>query len=310
MQCAETALVFTVAALVHAGTLLEGYEHGKAQIAESVIAAFLFLGFLIAWRRSSWTRIVGIITQGFAFFGTLIGLFTIVVGLGPQSTLDVVYHLAMIAVLLWGLIAFIKTPGYSDRAAGADVTLAEGPRTWLSDRTTRQSFFIRPYLLMWIAVALLLGGLLGFADYRHNPLNDPDQAHQRTGVLIPTGQEPAPRIPPPNIAGRPVLIIFDRTLAGKHLFHDLADRSDLTRNTELLVVTSDGSRPVIETGIDHMLADQDQSIARAFDLRKPVDGGYPVGYVLLDASGFIRFRTLDPGYDKRAWEILLLLGEM
>jgi hypothetical protein len=112
------------------------------------------------------------------------------------------------------------------------------------------------------------------------------------------------------MAGRPVVIIFDRTLAGRHLFHDLADQSDLARNAELVVVTSDGSRPVIETGIDHMLADQDETIARAFDLRKPVDGGYPVGYVLIDSSGSVRFRTLDPGYDKRAWEIRLLLNEM
>lgn len=54
----------------------------------------------------------------------------------------------------------------------------------------------------------------------------------------------------------------------------------------------------------------DESIARAFNLRKPVDGGYPVGYVVIDSSGFIRFRTLDPGYDKRVWEIVLLLGEI
>jgi hypothetical protein len=167
-----------------------------------------------------------------------------------------------------------------------------------------------PYLWVWISVALLLGGLLGFAEYRRNPLNDPDQAQQRTGVLLPTGQEPAPRIRALNIAGRSMVIIFDRTLTGRHLFHDLADQSDLTRNAELVVVTPDGSRPVIETGIDHMLADQDEAIARAFDLRKPVDGGYPVGYVLIDSSGSIRFRTLDPAYNKRAWEIRLLLNEM
>ena len=77
-----------------------------------------------------------------------------------------------------------------------------------------------------------------------------------------------------------------------------------------MVVTPDGSRPVIETGIDHMLADRDEAIARAFKLRKPVDGGYPVGYVLVDSLGFIRFRTLDPRYERRAWEVKLLLSKM
>jgi len=167
-----------------------------------------------------------------------------------------------------------------------------------------------PYVWLWGAVTLLLGGLLGFAEYQRNPLNDPDQAQQRTGVLLPTRLERASRIPTLNITGQPVVIIFDRTLTGRHLFHDLADQSDLTKHAELVVVTPDGSRPVIEAGIDHLLTDQDEAIAHAFDLRKPIDGGYPVGYVLVDPSGFVRFRTLDPGYDKRAWEIRLLLSEM
>lgn len=174
---------------------------------------------------------------------------------------------------------------------------------------SRQAIFIR-YVGLWMVTALLFAGLLAFAEYRRNPLNDPDQAQQRTGVLLPTGLEPAPKIPALDITGRPTVILFDRTLTGRHLFHDLADQSDLTRNAELVVITHDGSRPIIEAGIDGVLADQDEAIARAFDLRKPVDGGYPVGYVLVDSSGFIRFRTLDPGYESRVWEIRLLLSEM
>ncbi|MGE3977336.1 MAG: hypothetical protein AB7F94_07070 [Nitrospira sp.] len=174
---------------------------------------------------------------------------------------------------------------------------------------SRRAIFIRD-IGLWIVTALLFAGLLAQAEYRRNPLNDPDQAQQRTGVLLPTGREPAPKMPVLDFTGRPALILFDRTLTRRHLFHDLADQADLTRNAELVVVTHDGSRPVIETGIDRMLVDQDEAIARAFDLRKPIDGGYPVGYVLVDSSGFIRFRTLDPGYELRVWEIRLLLGEM
>ena len=35
--------------------------------------------------------------------GTLVGVFTIIVGVGPQTTPDVVYHIGIVAVLLWGL---------------------------------------------------------------------------------------------------------------------------------------------------------------------------------------------------------------
>lgn len=169
---------------------------------------------------------------------------------------------------------------------------------------------VHRYVGLWIVTALLFAGLLAFTEYRRNPLNDPDQAQQRTGVLLPTGQDRAPTVPGLTITGRPAVIFFDRTLVGRHLFRDLAEQSDLTRKAELIVVTPDGSRPVIEAGIDRILADQSEAIAHAYDLRKPIDDGYPIGYVLVDSSGFIRFRTLDPGYERRAWEIRLLLSEM
>ena len=163
---------------------------------------------------------------------------------------------------------------------------------------------------IWIAAALFFAAFLGLAEYQRNPLNDPDAARQRTGVVLPPGEEPPPTISSLDIHGRPAVIIFDRSLAGRHLFHDLADQSDITKNAALIVVTSDGSRPTIETGIDRILSDADGAIAEAFSLRRPIDGGYPVGYALVDASGFIRFRTLDPGYAGRAWEIRLLLSDM
>jgi hypothetical protein len=94
------------------------------------------------------------------------------------------------------------------------------------------------------------------------------------------------------------------------LFSDLADQSDLANAADLIVVTSDGSRPAIEGGIQRFVTDTDGSLAKAYGLRSPIDGGPPVGYVLVDSHGHIRFRTLDHGFRERAWEIKLLLGEM
>lgn len=45
----------------------------------------------------------GLAGQGFALLGTLVGILTMVVGVGPQSTPDVIYHLGMVALLGWGL---------------------------------------------------------------------------------------------------------------------------------------------------------------------------------------------------------------
>jgi hypothetical protein len=41
--------------------------------------------------------------QGFALLGTLIGAFTIAVGVGPPTAPDIAYHIAIVVVLIWGL---------------------------------------------------------------------------------------------------------------------------------------------------------------------------------------------------------------
>ena len=167
---------------------------------------------------------------------------------------------------------------------------------------------MRLYVGIWLTVAIFMGALLGFAEYRRNPLNDPDQAWQRTGVLLPAQTYPSPTV---GIEPRPdhrAIFFFARSLSDRHLFHDLADQSDLVSTADVIIVTPDGSRPVIENGIRHFAMDADGSMAKAFGLRRPIDGGPPVGYVLVDFHGYIRFRTLDPGFGHRAWEIKLLLG--
>lgn len=168
----------------------------------------------------------------------------------------------------------------------------------------------RRYVIIWAFAAWSFGILLAIAEHERNPLNDADPAQQRTGMLLPTGVEPMPKIECLHVDAGPTVVVFDRQLQGRHLFHDLADQSDVARLAKLVVVTSDGSKPLVEQGIHCLLADPDETIAEAFRLRRPIDGGYPIGYVLVDRSGFIRFRTLDPGYDERGWEIRLLLGEV
>lgn len=104
-----------------------------------------------------------------------------------------------------------------------------------------------------------------------------------------------------------MIIFFARNLTDRYLFPDLADQSDLAGAADLIVVTPDGSRPVIENGVRRFATDIDGSLARSVGLHRPIDGGPPVGYVLIDSQGYIRFRTLDPGFGQRAWEIKLLL---
>ena len=79
------AATFIVAAAIHGGLLIRGYEHREARIAESVIAIVLLAGATLTWIRPASARAMGLGAQGFALLGTLVGVLTIAIGIGPRS---------------------------------------------------------------------------------------------------------------------------------------------------------------------------------------------------------------------------------
>ncbi|HXE15025.1 MAG TPA: hypothetical protein VN633_23070 [Bryobacteraceae bacterium] len=97
-------ITFIIAALTHFGVLIGGYEHHLAGRAESVIGIVLLAGLALTWIRPAWTRGIGLAVQAFALFGTFVGIFTIVVGIGPRTVPDVIYHVCIVIVLVSGLI--------------------------------------------------------------------------------------------------------------------------------------------------------------------------------------------------------------
>jgi hypothetical protein len=99
------AASFAVAARIHSGRLIAGYEHPRARIAETVIALVLLAGLAMTWIRPALLRPVGLVAQGFALVGTLVGLFTIAIGIGPRTVPDVIYHIVIVIVLVLGLRA-------------------------------------------------------------------------------------------------------------------------------------------------------------------------------------------------------------
>jgi hypothetical protein len=108
---------FFLAALIHMGFMIMGFEHHNASVAESVIAAVLFGGLLLTLFIREWTRNVGIVVQAFALLGTLVGIFTIIVGVGPRTVPDVVYHIAIVVVLAVGLRVARTAPMESSRSS-------------------------------------------------------------------------------------------------------------------------------------------------------------------------------------------------
>jgi hypothetical protein len=109
------AVTFLLAASIHRGFLVGGYQHLAAATGESVIGFVLLIALLLTWIRPGSTRLFGLLGQGFAFLGTVVGLFTIAIGVGPRTVPDVTYHTVILAVLAWGLVTTYRAlpPGES-----------------------------------------------------------------------------------------------------------------------------------------------------------------------------------------------------
>ena len=103
------AAIFIAAALIHFGVVLDGYYDQGAGTAEGVIAVVLLAGLVTSLLRPAATRRAGIIAQGFALVGTFVGV-TLLLTVGPRTTLDIVIHLVMVIVLVTGLITTVRAP--------------------------------------------------------------------------------------------------------------------------------------------------------------------------------------------------------
>lgn len=97
------AAAFVAASLIHRGVLVQGLRHQQAGNAEAVIAVVLALGLALTWAAPPWAVRAAIGAQAFALLGVLVGLFTIAVGVGPQTVPDLAYHAGILVVLVVGL---------------------------------------------------------------------------------------------------------------------------------------------------------------------------------------------------------------
>jgi hypothetical protein len=109
------AVAFAAAALVHFGWLLPGYRHRPAGTAESVIGAVLLAASVLTRITSRRARGIALVAQTFALAGTLVGAFTIAIGVGPRTVPDVIYHASILIVLAGGLAVMAR-----QRSGGAE----------------------------------------------------------------------------------------------------------------------------------------------------------------------------------------------
>jgi hypothetical protein len=94
-------------------------NHRQAATAESVIAIVLLAGWISISILRSWTHRISLAVQAFALLGTLVGIFTIALGVGPRTMPDLVYHASIVAVLVSGLIVTARAASTEGSLYGA-----------------------------------------------------------------------------------------------------------------------------------------------------------------------------------------------
>ena len=148
-----------------------------------------------------------------------------------------------------------------------------------------------PPLPTWIpaavaaVVALVLALIIILVVRPPGPLDDPHPAHQRDGLL-----SHGPALPPEadgvRFGGHPVLVLFERHTPTGPAFQAWQ-----------AAVTDDGVELVVRVG------PPGDTLAQLVGMPRPVDGKRPVGYAVVDASRTVRYATLDPAYEKNAFEV-------
>lgn len=146
--------------------------------------------------------------------------------------------------------------------------------------------------LVFAVAALVLALVVALVVRGPGPRDDPDQARQRDGLLL-----DGPRLPAVlagvAFGGRPVVLLFERTPPEGPKYRGW--RAAVSEKGALVVVVVAGTPRAA------VLAD-------AVGMARPVDGGPPIGYAVIDAARRVRYATLDPAYLKNAFEVDVITG--
>jgi hypothetical protein len=136
------------------------------------------------------------------------------------------------------------------------------------------------------------------------PLDDPDPAYQRDGLLL-NGPVLPEQVVDVQFGGRAVVLLFLRQAPqGDEL---AAWAAAVPGQAEIRVVLP---APTTKHLPAPWVIDPLNTLARAVDMPEPVDGGRPVGYAVVDADRVVRYATLDPDYLTNAFEVTTIVGAL
>jgi len=157
-------------------------------------------------------------------------------------------------------------------------------------------------LAWWLTLAVVLTFVIVALVRPPGPLDDPNLAYQRDGLLL-NGPAVPEQVVGVDFGGRAVVLLFVREAPqGDELAEWAAAVPEQAEVRVVLAAPTNKELPV-PTVVDPL-----DRLARAVDMPDPVDGGRPVGYAVVDADRVVRYATLDPDYLTNAFEVTTIVG--
>lgn len=161
--------------------------------------------------------------------------------------------------------------------------------------------------LVWFAVlAAVLTAVVVALVLPPGPLDNPDPAYQRDGLLIDGPVLPA-GVVGVGFGEQRVVLVFDRMEPDPVELRRWA--SDVPPGVDVRLVLSETGAPGDAAGRVQTVVDPSGRLADAVDLPTPVDGGPGIGYAVVDSNRRVRYSTLDPDYLNNGFEIRTIVTE-
>ena len=172
---------------------------------------------------------------------------------------------------------------------------------------------LRPPLATWaplvwfVALALVLSFVVVALVRPPGPLDQPDPAYQRDGLLLDGMVVPA-QVAGVDFGDRPVELLFDRTLPDPAALEQWLAQVPAPAVVRLVL-----PGPVPQQSADgqvEVVVDPTGLLADAVGLPTPVDGGPGIGYAVVGSDRQVQYSTLDPVYLENAFEIATIVGSV
>ena len=172
---------------------------------------------------------------------------------------------------------------------------------------------LRPPLATWaplvwfVALALVLSFVVVALVRPPGPLDQPDPAYQRDGLLLDGTVVPA-QVAGVDFGDGPVVLLFDRTLPDPAALEQWLAQVPAPAVVRLVL-----PGPVPRQSADgqvEVVVDPAGLLADAVGLPTPVDGGPGIGYAVVGSDRQVQYSTLDPVYLENAFEIATIVGSV